>query len=99
MKTLKRTLKVIIIISIILIIFYLGLYLYVDGKNNEAINYLLQAKKILSEMVLYTFKNEAIIKANPSVEITPILPAGVKLKIPILDESETIKFELPPWKK
>ena len=42
---------------------------------------------------------EAIIKANPSVEITPILPAGVKLKIPILDESETIKFELPPWKK
>ncbi|MBR6126095.1 tail protein X [bacterium] len=42
---------------------------------------------------------EAIIKANPNVEITPILPAGVKLKIPILDESETIKFELPPWKK
>ena len=36
----------------------LGLFLYVDGKNNEAINYLLQAKKILSEMVLYSFKND-----------------------------------------
>ena len=42
---------------------------------------------------------EEIIKANPSVKILPILPAGVKLKIPILDESETIKFELPPWKR
>lgn len=42
---------------------------------------------------------EPIIKANPDVFITPVLKSGIKLKIPILDESETIKFELPPWKK
>jgi phage tail protein X len=44
-------------------------------------------------------KYEEIIKANPNVEITPTLKAGIKLKIPILQESKTIKFELPPWKK
>ena len=42
---------------------------------------------------------EEIIKANPDVEITPTLAAGIKLKIPVLEESATIKFELPPWKK
>lgn len=42
---------------------------------------------------------ELIIKANPEVPIEPTLPAGIKLKIPVLEESETIKFELPPWKK
>lgn len=42
---------------------------------------------------------EKIIKANPEVAIEPILQAGIKLKIPVLEESETIKFELPPWKK
>ena len=44
-------------------------------------------------------KYEEIIKANPNVPIEPFLKAGIKLKIPIFDESETIKFELPPWKK
>ena len=34
---------------------------------------------------------EPIIKANPEVSITPVLSAGIKLKIPILDESTTIK--------
>lgn len=42
---------------------------------------------------------EEIIKANPTIKITPILPSGIKLKIPVLEESETIKFDLPPWKK
>lgn len=42
---------------------------------------------------------EEIIKANPKVPITPILESGIQLKIPILEESKTIKFELPPWKK
>lgn len=42
---------------------------------------------------------EEIIKANPNVPIIPTLQAGIKLKIPILEESKTIKFELPPWKK
>lgn len=42
---------------------------------------------------------EEIIKSNPNVPIEPILPAGIKLKIPVFEDSETIKFELPPWKK
>ena len=42
---------------------------------------------------------EEIIKANPEVPIEPVLDAGIKLKIPVLEESETIQFELPPWKK
>jgi len=42
---------------------------------------------------------EEIIKANPEVPIEPILQAGIKLRIPILEESETIQFDLPPWKK
>ena len=42
---------------------------------------------------------EEIIKANPEVSIEPVLDAGIKLKIHVLEESETIQFELPPWKK
>lgn len=42
---------------------------------------------------------EEIIKVNPNVPITPTLEAGIQLKIPILNESKTIQFELPPWKK
>lgn len=42
---------------------------------------------------------EEIIKANPEVPIEPVLEAGIKLKIPVLDETTTIKFETAPWKK
>lgn len=42
---------------------------------------------------------EEIIKANPEIPIKPVLDAGIKLKIPVLEESEIIQFELPPWKK
>lgn len=56
------------------------------------------------DLIAYTFysdatKYESIIEANPNIPITPILKAGLKLKIPVLDETETIKFELPPWRK
>lgn len=56
------------------------------------------------DLIAYKFyKNptmyEQIIKSNPNIPIEPILPVGIKLKIPVLEESETIKFELPPWKK
>ncbi len=44
------------------------------------------------------FLYEKIIKANPNIPIKPILDAGIELKIPVIQESETIKFELPPWK-
>lgn len=56
------------------------------------------------DLIAYRFYNNAtnyepIIKANPKVPITPVLKSGIKLRIPVLNESETIKFELPPWKK
>ena len=41
---------------------------------------------------------EPIIVANPEVPIIPILPSGIKLRIPIIEIKETIE-ELPPWKK
>lgn len=42
---------------------------------------------------------EPIVAANPEVPIDPILPSGVRLLIPIIDDSEMIGPEgLPPWK-
>ena len=56
------------------------------------------------DMISYRFYNnpnlyEEIIKANPKVSQEPVLESGIKLKIPVLEESVTIQFELPPWKK
>lgn len=43
---------------------------------------------------------EPIITANPGVLITPILPAGIRLLIPVIADSELIDTEdLPPWKR
>ena len=44
-------------------------------------------------------KYEIIIKANSDIPITPVLESGIKLKIPVLEEKETISFITPPWKK
>ena len=56
------------------------------------------------DLIAYKFyknasKYEIIIKANPDVPITPTLESGINLKIPVIEESETIEFILPPWKK
>ena len=56
------------------------------------------------DLIAYKFYNDAtkykqIIKANPDVQITPTLEAGLKLKIPVLNETDSIKFELPPWRE
>ena len=43
---------------------------------------------------------EQIIEANPEVEIIPILPGGIKLLIPVIEDDETESTtELPPWKQ
>lgn len=44
------------------------------------------------------FLMDLIIKENPHVPIVPILPAGIKLYIPVIEE-KTIEDELPPWKR
>jgi len=42
---------------------------------------------------------ETIILANPDVKITPILEAGIKLKIPVIETSDEITTDLPPWRE
>lgn len=43
---------------------------------------------------------EVITRANPEVALTPILPAGLTLKIPVLILDNAIAAEeLPPWKR
>lgn len=43
---------------------------------------------------------EQIIAANPEVPIVPILPGGIKLLIPVIEDDETESAtELPPWKQ
>nr|DAU52931.1 MAG TPA: tail protein [Caudoviricetes sp.] len=56
------------------------------------------------DLIAYKFYDnpnfyEEIIKANPEISHEPVLNAGIKLKIPVIEESVTIKFELPPWKR
>lgn len=56
------------------------------------------------DLISYKFYNtptlyEEIIKANPNVSKNAVLPSGIKLKIPVLQIDETIKFESAPWKK
>ena len=46
------------------------------------------------------FAYEGIITANPEVPIIPILQSGLKLKIPVIETTDTISAEeLPPWKR
>ena len=65
-------------------------YITRDGDRWDMIS-----QKYYSTPNLY----EEIIKANREIQIEPVLDAGIKLKIPVIEESETIQFELPPWKK
>lgn len=66
-------------------------YEYITKDNDR---WDLIAYEFYSDATLY----ELIIIANPQVEIAPILLAGLKLKIPVLDTQDTIVFELPPWR-
>jgi phage tail protein X len=39
-----------------------------------------------------------IIMANPNVAIAPQFDAGVTIAVPILEQSDVITTDLPPWK-
>ena len=48
------------------------------------------------------FAYERIIAANPEVQIEPILPGGIRLLIPVIEDTdaETANSEeFPPWKR
>lgn len=66
-------------------------YEYVTKDNDR---WDLIAYEFYSDATLY----ESIIKANPDIPITPTLPAGLNLQIPILQDKEEIEFILPPWR-
>jgi len=42
---------------------------------------------------------ERIIAANPDVPILPVLPGGLRLQIPVIEASDTLTEDLPPWKR
>ncbi|MEI8390467.1 MAG: tail protein X [bacterium] len=64
-------------------------YITKDGDRWDLIAY-----DFYSDATLY----EGIITENPEIPITPILPSGLKLKIPVIDDNNQIQFELPPWR-
>ena len=64
-------------------------YITKDGDRWDLIAYDFYANSTLYE---------PIITANPDIPITPILPSGLKLKIPVIDDSNEIEFILPPWR-
>jgi len=65
-------------------------YITKDGDRWDLIAY-----EFYSDATLY----EPIITANPEVPIIPILPSGLKLKIPVREDSDEIEFTLPPWRE
>ena len=67
-------------------------YTYITKDNDR---WDLISNKFYKTPTLY----KEIIKANPDVEISPVLDSGIKLKIPVIEDSETITFESAPWKE
>lgn len=66
-------------------------YITKDGDRWDLIAY-----EFYGDATLY----ERIIQANPLVPIIPILPSGIPLQIPDIDDDEIISNEdLPPWKQ
>lgn len=42
---------------------------------------------------------EPIVMANPHVPIIPVLDAGIRLQIPVLETPVVLETDLPPWKR
>lgn len=41
-----------------------------------------------------------IVEANPDVPVTPVIPAGTRLNIPIIETANELDVSLlPPWKR
>lgn len=40
---------------------------------------------------------ERIVAANPTVPIGTTLPAGIEVVIPLIEPTETLSEDLPPW--
>lgn len=65
-------------------------YITKEGDRWDTIAY-----EFYGDALLY----EPIIAANANAAIIPILPSGIKLYIPVIDDSDLTGPEgLPPWK-
>ncbi len=40
-----------------------------------------------------------IVMANPSIPIEPVLTAGLKVIVPVLQKALIVAADLPPWKR
>jgi phage tail protein X len=40
-----------------------------------------------------------LVLANPAVAVEPVLEAGIRLQIPVVQKSVTMTAGLPPWKR
>ena len=54
------------------------------------------------DMLAYRYYGDAlayerIVAANPHVAVTPVLAGGLMLAIPVVEETETLTEDLPPW--
>ncbi|MDD3236804.1 MAG: tail protein X [Candidatus Gastranaerophilales bacterium] len=45
------------------------------------------------------FKYAPLVMANPTVAISPIIPTGIKLIVPVLSDIDATNEDLPPWKQ
>lgn len=69
-----------------------GSYKFYKTKNGDRWDTL--AYKFYGDV----FRQQPIIEANPDVAITPILPAGITLMIPVMET--TVQAQgLPIWKQ
>lgn len=64
-------------------------YITTEGERWDTIAY-----KFYGDAAQY----EPIVVSNPYVPLTPILPAGIKLQIPVIASTNELNVEgLPPW--
>lgn len=69
---------------------------YIDYITKDGDRWDLIAYEFYGDATMY----EPIIAANPFVPIMPILPSGIPLQIPDIEDDELISSEdLPPWKQ
>jgi nucleoid-associated protein YgaU len=45
------------------------------------------------------YQYEPIVRANPTVPISPSLAGGIVLRVPVLAADVTLAVDLPPWKR
>lgn len=43
--------------------------------------------------------SDLIIEANPEYSDVIVFPSGIELKLPVLDETETVSDNIAPWRR